>query len=84
MSRKLATTIPRVSLTPDEAAASLGVGPTYFADHVRPELRLVRRGRKVLVPLTELERWIEHNAHSVFADLRPDSPNETQEDQWQT
>lgn len=61
MSRKLATPIPRLALTPPEAAASIGVGEDFFTEHVRPELRLVRRGRKVLVPVPELERWVEQN-----------------------
>lgn len=62
MARKLAAPIPRVALTPREAAASMGVGEDFFTKHVRPELRLIRRGRKVLVPLPEVERWIAANA----------------------
>lgn len=54
--------IPRVALTPPEAAAALGCGETYFTAYIRPELRLIRRGRKVLVPVSELERWILENA----------------------
>jgi hypothetical protein len=55
--------IPRVALRcPDEAAASLGVSPDFFDRHVRPELRLLRRGRLVLVLVSELERWGEQNA----------------------
>jgi hypothetical protein len=42
---------------PEEAAASLGVSADYFDEHVRPELRLIRRGRLVLVLVSELERW---------------------------
>lgn len=65
MAKKLAAPIPRVALTPPEAAASIGCGEDFFAEHVRPELRLVRRGRKTLVPLLELERWIAENAEQV-------------------
>lgn len=60
--KKLATSIPRIALTPPEAAASIGVGPDFFEEHVAPELRLIRRGRKRLVPVTELERWSTENA----------------------
>jgi hypothetical protein len=53
-----AQSIPRVALRcPDEAAAALGVGRDFFDDHVRPELHLIRRGRLVLVLVSELERW---------------------------
>jgi hypothetical protein len=62
VAKKLATTIPRIALTPAEAAAAIGVGPGFFEANVAPELRLIRRGRKRLVPIAELERWIAANA----------------------
>jgi excisionase family DNA binding protein len=52
----------RLALTPMEAAASIGVSRDFFDEHVLPELRVVRRGRLVLIPLVELERWLERNA----------------------
>lgn len=55
------TSIPRLALTPAEAAEAIGVSEDFFTEHVRPELRLVRRGRKVLVSVRELERWLEAN-----------------------
>jgi len=58
MARKLATSIPRIALTSAEAAAAIGVGPDFFDENVAPELRLIRRGRKRLVPVVELERWV--------------------------
>lgn len=68
MARKLATSIPRIALTPPEAAAALGVGPDFFDENVAPELRLIRRGRKRLVPVTELERWVAQSATTPLAD----------------
>lgn len=62
MAKKLAASIPRIALTPPEAAAALGVGPDFFDANVAPELRLIRRGRKRLVPVSELERWATENA----------------------
>jgi excisionase family DNA binding protein len=50
---------PRLALSLDEAATSLGVSTDYFNEHVRPELRVVRRGRRVLVAAVELSRWLE-------------------------
>ena len=58
MAKKLTTAIPRIALTPSEAAAAIGVGPDFFEANVAPELRLIRRGRKRLVPVSELERWV--------------------------
>jgi excisionase family DNA binding protein len=54
--------IPRLALSPAEAAASLGCSRDYFDERVAPELRVVRRGRRVLVPIAELERWLDRNA----------------------
>jgi excisionase family DNA binding protein len=46
----------------DEAAETLGVSRDFLDQHIRPELRLVRRGRKILVSVRELEHWLERNA----------------------
>lgn len=56
----------RLTLSPTEAAEALGVSRDYFDAHVKPELRVVRRGRLVLVPLRELERWVDENAAAVL------------------
>ena len=53
---------PRLALTPAEAAMALGMSEDSFTRHVRDELRLVRRGRLVLVPIGELEKWLERSA----------------------
>jgi hypothetical protein len=66
MARKLAVSIPRIALTPAEAAAAIGVGPDFFDANVAPELRLIRRGRKRLVPVLELERWATENAEQAL------------------
>lgn len=68
MSKKLAVSIPRIALTPPEAAAAIGVGLDFFNANVAPDLRLVRRGRKRLVPVSELERWTAENAESVLGE----------------
>jgi hypothetical protein len=39
MTKKLAVSIPRIALTPTEAAAAIGVGPDFFDANVAPELR---------------------------------------------
>jgi excisionase family DNA binding protein len=54
--------VQRLTLTPREAAASLGVSRDFFDDHVLPELRVIRRGKLVLVPFSELARWVEREA----------------------
>jgi hypothetical protein len=68
MTVSLDAPIPRVALTPPEAAAALGCGQTFFDDQVAPELRLIRRGRKRLVPVAELERWAAADAEQPMAE----------------
>ena len=37
-----------------------------FERYVQPELRLVRRGKLRVVPVSELQRWLEQNAEHVL------------------
>lgn len=53
----------RLAVVPNEAAELLGVSRDFFDEHVRPELKTIRRGSKtVLIPVTELERWVAESA----------------------
>ena len=55
--------LPRLCVKPDEAAHMLGVSRDYFDEHIKPELRIVRDGsRMILIPVAELVRWVERNA----------------------
>jgi hypothetical protein len=54
--------VPRLALSPDEAAAALGVSRDYLDDHISDELHWVRRGRRKFVAVRELERWLERSA----------------------
>ncbi len=51
----------RLAYTIQEACEALGVGRSFFYEMVYPELKLVRRGRRVLVPVEELKRWMDRN-----------------------
>lgn len=52
----------RLAMTRPEAARALGVSINSFERHVQPELRIVRRGKLRLIPVREIERWLEENA----------------------
>ena len=52
----------RVCLSRREAAAALSLGLTTFEERVQPDLKVVRVGAKVLIPVFELERWTQENA----------------------
>jgi hypothetical protein len=49
----------RLALSPDEAAAALGISRDYLDEHISPELKWVRRGRRKIVSITELQRWLD-------------------------
>lgn len=54
--------LPRIALSKAEAAAALGVSVDFFDEHIAHELRMVRRGRRRLIPVRELERWVDEQA----------------------
>ena len=54
--------IPRIALSREEAAASIGMSLDSFERHVQPHVRLIRVGRLRLVPVTELARWCDEAA----------------------
>jgi excisionase family DNA binding protein len=54
--------VPKLAVSKAEAAEALGVSVDYLEEHVLPELRVVRRGRRVLIAVSEIKRWLEHNA----------------------
>jgi excisionase family DNA binding protein len=56
----------RGALTPSEAAAYLGISRNSFDRHVLTEIPVVRRGRLVLIPIRELDRWLEQNAERTL------------------
>jgi hypothetical protein len=58
---------PRLGLTVEEAAAAVGMSESSFKRHVQPELRIVRRGSLRIIPVPEIERWLEGNARVAGA-----------------
>ena len=56
------TSVARLALSPDEAAAALGCSRTFFDEHVLPDLRVARVGRRRFVPVRELEHWLDGQA----------------------
>jgi hypothetical protein len=59
--------VPRLALSKAEAAQALGISVDFFEEHVMPDLRILRRGRRRLIPTVELVRWLDGNAHRTWA-----------------
>ncbi len=51
-----------LALSIEDAARVLSVSRDTFERHVMKDLRLVRVGRRLLVPVRELDNWLEHRA----------------------
>jgi hypothetical protein len=45
-----------------DAARTVGMSVDSFARWVQPHLRVIRRGQMVLIPVTELRRWVREEA----------------------
>ena len=58
--------VARLALSKAEAAHALGVSVDFFEEHVMHEPRIVRRGRRRLIPVRELERWLDESASYVL------------------
>lgn len=54
--------VPRYTLTRKEAAAALGISLNHFERRVQPELKVVASGQLILIPVSELERWVHRHA----------------------
>ena len=60
----------RLALSPDEAASALGVSRDFFDEHIGPELKIVRRGRRKLIDVREIARWLESASSFALEDRR--------------
>ncbi len=65
MSAKSKLPTPALALTVEQAAAALSLSWDAFHEHVQPEIRLVRVGRRKLVSTTELQRFLDEHGESV-------------------
>jgi hypothetical protein len=62
--------VQRYALRREEASAALGMSVDTFERRVQPFLKVVLCGQLVLVPPTELERWVRENAR-LLVEARP-------------
>ena len=67
--RERASGLQRLSYTPTEAAAVLGISWDSFHRYVAPELRWVRIGSLKLVAQTELQRWLDASAARTLEEV---------------
>ena len=58
--------IRAIALSKAEAAAALSMSVDSLERYVLPDLRVIRRGRLVLIAVAELERWANDNAERTL------------------
>jgi excisionase family DNA binding protein len=58
-------TAPILALSVEQACEALGVSWDTWRVHVEPDVRLVRLGRRKLIPVSELQAWLDRHAESV-------------------
>ncbi|MEJ7786348.1 MAG: hypothetical protein WKF96_16210 [Solirubrobacteraceae bacterium] len=66
-----------VAVTKAQAAELLSVSIDSLERHVLPDLRVIRRGRLVLIPVAELERWCEAAAERTLNNGNRERESET-------
>lgn len=54
--------VPRLALSVEEASSALGASKAHFKRHVLPRLRVVASGRRCLIPVIELQRYLGDRA----------------------
>jgi hypothetical protein len=59
-------TTPALALTIEQACAALSVSWDTWREHIEPDVRVVRCGRRKLVAVTELERWLADSGERVL------------------
>jgi len=57
---------PALALTVEQAAAALSVSYDTFHESIEPELAIVRLGRRKLIPVAELQRWLVEHAEKTL------------------
>jgi hypothetical protein len=66
MNTAVVISTPPIAVTREVAAEMVGMSVDSFERYVQPEIRLIRRGKLRLVPITELERWADGAAEKTL------------------
>jgi excisionase family DNA binding protein len=57
---------PRLALSVSEACQALGVSWPIWREHIERDVRLVRVGRRKLIAVSELQRWLDEHGERVL------------------
>lgn len=65
MSAAVKPTTPVLALSVEQACAALGVSWDTWREHIEPDVRLVRIGRRKIVPVSAIQAWLDAHAEAV-------------------
>lgn len=57
-----------IAVSRADAAKALGMSLDSFERNVQADVRMIRRGRLRLVPVSELQAWADANAEKLLGD----------------
>jgi hypothetical protein len=57
---------PALALNVEQACAALAVSHDTWKDHIEPDVRIVRVGRRKVIPVTELQRYLDEHAERAI------------------
>jgi excisionase family DNA binding protein len=60
-----ARSAPVLALSVEEACQALGVSWDFWRANVEADVRIVRVGRRKLVPVASLEQWLDEHAEAI-------------------
>jgi hypothetical protein len=61
-SNEVENNVPRLALSIRDAACAVGVSESHFKRHVLPRLRVTLSGRRRLIAVRELEKYLAERA----------------------
>jgi hypothetical protein len=56
---------PALALSVEQACNALGVSWDTWKEHIAPDVRIVRIGRRKLIAVSELQRWLDDHGERV-------------------
>jgi hypothetical protein len=56
---------PALALSVEQSCAALGVSWDTWRAHIEPNVRVIRLGRRKLIAVTELQRWLDEHGERV-------------------
>jgi hypothetical protein len=56
---------PALALTVEQACAALSVSWDLWKSSIEPDVKLVRLGRRKLIAVSELQRWLDDHGEAV-------------------